>query len=129
MDDREYESNELRRARVDEQHIDQAPLSERKEAREAFHRDMAAAPEIVAERIGWMLDGNYGYGQMLMAKQILAAKRMNREAALTQLISVFEWQCPRRMGVEAWKTLTPAQKKSLSAAVAVVIAEAEKQEK
>ena len=121
----EYESNERHRALVDEQRIDRAPLSERKAARDAFHEAMAEDPATVAERISWLLDGNYGYGQMQMAKEAVTAKRMNREALLTQMVGVFEWQCPRDMSRAAWTKLTPAQKKALSAAVAVVIRHAE----
>ena len=89
---------------------------------------MATDPATVAERISWLIDGNYGYGQMQMARQVVASPRTNREAALTQLVAVYEWQCPRRMSVEAWKKLSTAQKKALSAAVAVVISEAERSE-
>ena len=121
----EYEANERHRAYVDEQRINQAPLGDRKAARDAFHEAMAEDPATVAERISWMLDGNYGYGQMVMAKEAVAAKRMNREALLTQMVGVFEWQCPRDMSRAAWTKLTPAQKKALSAAVAVVIKHAE----
>ena len=121
----EYEANERRRAYADEQHINKATLGDRKAARDAFHEAMAEDPATVAERISWMLDGNYGYGQMVMAKEAVAAKRINREALLTQMVGVFEWQCPRDMSRAAWTKLTPAQKKALSAAVAVVIKHAE----
>ena len=121
----EYEANERRRAYADEQRINKASLGDRKAARDAFHEAMAEDPATVAERISWMLDGNYGYGQMVMAKEAVAAKRMNRESLLTQMVGVFEWQCPRDMSRAAWTKLTPAQKRALSAAVAVVIKHAE----
>jgi hypothetical protein len=121
----EYESSERRRAMLDEQRIERAPLSDRKEAQAAFHEVMARDPAVVAERISWLIDGNYGYGQMQIARQVVGSPRVNREAALTQLVAVYEWQCPRRMAVDAWKKLTPAQKKALSAAVAVVVESAE----
>ncbi len=117
----EYESNERLRAIRDESRIAKAPLADRKEAQAAFYEAMATDPAIVAERISWLIDGNYGYGQMQMAKQVVGSPRMNREAALTQLVAVFEWQCPRRMAIDAWKKLTGPQKKALSAAIAVVI--------
>jgi hypothetical protein len=124
----EYESNERRRAMLDEQRIERAPLRDRKEAQAAYLEAMSRDPAVVAERISWLIDGNYGYGQMQMARQVVGSPRMNREAALTQLVAVFEWQCPRRMATDAWKKLTPAQKTALFEAVAVVIAEAEKNE-
>jgi len=121
----EYEQQERHRMYVEEQRINQAPLGDRKAARDAFQEAMAEDPATVAERISWLLDGNYGYGQMVMAKEAVAAKRMNREALLTQMAGVFEWQCPRDMARAAWTKLTPAQKRALSAAVSVVIQHAE----
>lgn len=124
----EYESRMFQEAARREQEIDRAPLSDRKEAQASFLEDMRTDPATVAERIGWLIAGNYGYGEMQLAKRIVASPRMNRESALTQLTAVYEWQCPRRMAVDAWKKLTPAQKSALSATIAVVIAEAEKDE-
>ena len=67
-------------------------------------------------------------GPMVIAKEVLARPRMNREAILTQMIAVFEWMCPRRMAVEAWKKLTPAEKDKLSKVIAKEIADAQKAE-
>lgn len=117
----EYETNERMRAFRDEQYIEKAPLTDRKEGQANFYHAMSTDPAVVAERISWLIAGNYGYGQMQMAKQVVGSPRMNREAALTQLVAVFEWQCPRRMAIDAWKKLTGPQKKALSAAIAVVI--------
>lgn len=124
----EYELNERSRVYKEEQRLEKEPLSDRKAARDAFHEAMAEDPATVAERISWILAGNFGYGQMVVAKETVANKRMNREAMLTQMAGVFEWNCPRTMCRDAWTKLTPAQKKALSAAVAVVIAEAEAEE-
>jgi hypothetical protein len=121
----EYESRMYREAASREREIDTASLSDRKEAQKEFLSAMATEPAIVAERIGWLIDGNYGYGEMKMAKQVIASPRMNRETALTQLVAVFEWMCPRRMAIDAWKKLTVPQKKALSEAIAVVIFAAE----
>ena len=121
----EYGRNERRSADIFEQRINKSPLRDRQEARAAFLEAMATDPATVAERISWLIDGHYGYGEMLAARQVVASPRMNHEAGLTQLVAVFEWQCPRVMAVDAWKKLTPAQKKALSAAVAVVVEGAE----
>ena len=124
----QYEQNELAVARRDEERINSAPLAERKECQANFLDAMATDPALVAERIGWVLNGSYGHGQMLMAEQILASPRMNRVAALSQLVCVFEWRCPRVMGVAAWKKLTKTQQRDLESAIETVIAEAEKAE-
>jgi hypothetical protein len=124
----EYERNELYQAVRREQEIDRAPLSERKEAQQNFLETMRDDPAVVAERVSWLLDGNYGYGPMMMAKEVLRNPRLNRRAILVQSVGVHEWMCPRRMTVDAWKKLTLAQKDLLDAAVDVVVEAAEKEE-
>lgn len=124
----EYERNELAMAARREREIDQQPLADRKEAQQSFLLAMRDDPGVVAERISWLLGGDYGWGAMTLAKRVLASPRMNRRAILTQSIAVHEWMCPRRMAVDAWKKLAPAQKRLLDAAVDVVIASAEREE-
>lgn len=121
----EYEHRELMSAIAREREVERAPLAERKEAQREFLEAMRERPEIVAERIGWLLGGNYGYGAMKRAKQVLGSPRMNREAALTVMIAVHEWMTPGRMAVEAWKKLSPAEKSRLSKVTARVIEQAE----
>jgi hypothetical protein len=124
----QYETNELSVARRDEERINQEPLQDRKECQANFLEDMATDPALVAERIAWLIDGNYGYGQMILAKRIVASPRSNRVAALSQLVGVFEWHCPRAMGVAAWKKMTKAKQQALESAIETVISEAEKAE-
>lgn len=123
----QYEQNELTSAYNHMQEIEHAPLSDRKEAQADFFRVMSEDPALLAERLGWLIDGNYGYGEMMKAKQVVAHPRMNREASLTQLVGAYEWQCPPAMTSSAWRRLTSDQKAVLSAAVDVVIKAAEKE--
>jgi macrodomain Ter protein organizer (MatP/YcbG family) len=123
----QYEANELATARRDEERINREPLQDRKEYQANFLDSMANEPNTVAERVGWLINGSYGYGQMLLAKQIVASPRMNRVAALCQMTGVFEWRCPAAMGVAAWKKLTKTQQRTLNDAIEAVIAEAEKE--
>jgi hypothetical protein len=124
----EYEQNELRAASRHEREIDQAPLNDRKEAQRRFFEVMWTQPGLVAERISWLLDGNYGFGPMLLAKRLVASPRSNRRAGLTLSVGVFEWMCPRRYGIAAWKKLPRQQQALLDAAVDVVIEAAEQEE-
>jgi len=128
MNDREYEDRSLSEANRHEREVDHAPLADRKEAQREFGRAMAAYPALVAERIGWLIGGNYGHGEMLKAKRVLTSPRMNREAALVQLVGVYEWQCPGEMTRAAWKKLTASQKAALDAAVKIVIDRARAEE-
>jgi hypothetical protein len=114
-------SRELQIAARDEREIDSQSLEERKEAQAEFLAAMRTTPELVGERIAWLLSGHYGAGSMLMAKQ--ATKRMNRSAMFTQLVAVFEWRCPRRMAVDAWKKLSRDEKSILQMHIDAAISE------
>lgn len=122
----EYDRRSLGEALAHQRDVEGAPLADRKEACAEF-AEALRDPLLVAERLGWLIDGNYGRGEMLKAKQIVASPRMNRRAALTHLIGMYEWRCPSDMGVAAWKKLSASEKKALDAAVDVVIEAAEKE--
>jgi hypothetical protein len=122
---REYEHREIALAHRQIDEVSRAPLADRKEAQMAFFEAMRDAPGVVGERVGWLLDGNYGYGSMMLAKNILARPRMNRVAALTQMVGAFEWQSPEVMTRQAWKRLTAGEKSALAQHVQGAIADAE----
>lgn len=121
----EYERKATGEAHSRRMEIEGAPLSERKEAQGEFFEIMKRDPALVAERLGWLIDGNYGYGEMQLAKQVVVSPRMNRRASLTQLVGLYEWQVPAVMVNASWKKLTGAEKAALDAAVDVVIEAAE----
>jgi predicted NAD-dependent protein-ADP-ribosyltransferase YbiA (DUF1768 family) len=123
--DEEYERRELSEARQKLAEVEKAPLTDRKEAAAEFFEAMRDNPAIIAERVGWLLDGNYGYGAMKMAKQVLGSPRMNRSAALTHMIAAFEWQTPNAMAIAMWKKLTKGQQVALEKAVQAEIKSAE----
>ena len=101
----EYTNRTLGEAHAHTQEIENAPLRDRQDACKEF-AEALKDPALVGERIGWLIDGNYGHGEMLKAKQIIANPRMNRRAALTHLIGVYEWMCPGEMGVRDLKIMT-----------------------
>jgi len=70
-------------------------------------------PETVAERIGWLLDGTYGRGAQLEALKVLANRRMNRAAILTQTVAILDQRAPHRIVVNAWKKLLPSEQAAL----------------
>lgn len=124
MKDFAYEMREAAEFHNQMMSADKAPLHERKAACAEFLEAMKD-PELVAERIGWLLDGNYGYGSMQAAKRAIANKRANRPALLTHLIGTLEWQCPARMAAGAWKKLTKEEQAALDKAVKAAIRQAE----
>jgi hypothetical protein len=122
----DYHLRSLGEAASTEREVESQSLAERQEARGEFLAAMRD-PALVAERVGWMIDGNYGYGEMLKAKDVIAHPRMNRRAALTHLVGIYEWRCPAKFGIDAWKKLTSSEKKALDQALDIVIAAAEKE--
>jgi len=103
VSDRGYESRELSLSVNEEMRIETAPLAERKEGQANFLDAMQTRPDIVGQRISWLIEGSYGYGAMLRAQQILASPRMNQVAALSLMIAVYEWRTSRVFAVAAWK--------------------------
>ena len=117
----QYEANELEIARRDEDRINREPLRDRKECQSSYLEAMRTDPATVAERIAWLIEGNYGKGPQLLAARIVANPRLNRVAGLAQLVGVYEWRCPRVMGRTAWKRLTKSQQATLASVIEVVI--------
>lgn len=114
----EYETNENKRYHAQIAEIEKAPLSERKEASADFYNAMRDNPTLVAEHIGWLLDGNYGYGAMQVARRVAhAGGRTNKSYHLGPMIAALDWQCPARMAVAAWKKLSPSEKAKLETAI------------
>jgi len=108
--------------------INKAPLSERKKAAAEYGKYMREFPKTVAERVQWLLVGNFGYGSYVKARQIAVSKGMNRVAVLANMTAELEWQCPAKMASDEWKKLTPAQQHAVNTAVAKEIQNWEEEE-
>jgi len=57
-----YEQRERDILRADLARVDNEPLADRQAAREDWRKACAETPELVAERVSWLLDGCYGKG-------------------------------------------------------------------
>lgn len=125
MRDIAYENREIQSAIAQEREVEGASLADRKEGQKEYHDTIANRPEVIAERVGWLLDGNYGMGWMLRAQQ--ATTRMNRPALFCQMIAILDFRCPSRMATDAWKKLSAAQKARLQREVEQVITEYDKE--
>lgn len=111
---RKYEQYEARLFRQQLQNVETAPLIERRAARRAWGEALTEYPELVAERIGWLLNGSYGYGAHIAALQTVNSPRMNVQAWLGQTIAALEWHCPSLFAHQVWKKLPPAQQGHLA---------------
>lgn len=95
-----------------------APLAERKAARAEYLEAMRNERDIIAERLQWLFQGAYGKGSQLEAERIRANSRMNREAALGQLLAAVEWQCADSEARKAWAELTAEDQEAVTAILA-----------
>jgi hypothetical protein len=122
----EYERNEQAMARKRIDALRRAPLADRKEAQAELLEAMRDDPDQVAERIAWLLDGTLGAGEQMLARRVLGNPRMNRSAALTQMVGAFNWQSPEDMTSAAWKKLSKKEQAALERAVQGAIKSAER---
>lgn len=125
--DREYEEREAREFQRQMKAADKGSLAERREAAASF-AEALRDPPLIAERVRWLVEGCFGYGAMQAARRIVEAKRMNRTAALTQIVCALDFMCPVQAGIGEWKKLAPAEKSALAAAVNREIEKAEVRE-
>jgi len=116
----EYEFSELRLAMARERETERAPLTDRQDARERF-AEALTVPGLVSERLAWLLDGNYGYGQMKRSHAVVKNPNLNRTAVLCHMIACYEWSCPQRFAVDAWKRLDAARRDALEREISAVI--------
>lgn len=112
----QYLANEQRKMLRRVADIENAPLADRREARKDWSEAIAALPEMVAERVGWLLDGNYGKAEQIEALACLKG-RGNSVARLSLLIALFEWNCPNAFARAAWRSLSAEAKAKLDEAV------------
>ena len=122
---REYEEREAADLRRKLTEIERAPLAERREAAAAYTEALSQYPEVVAERVEWLINGSYGYGAHAAARRILADTHSNRAAQLGQLTAALEWLCPNARARTAYNGLTAEQQTDINNKIEAVIAEAE----
>lgn len=114
----EYHNRELSDYAKTEREINALPLAERKENATDFANTMRTNPALIAERIGWLINGSYGYASYYKARQVLAMNgNTNKPAVLCQMIALLEWRVPQPSAIKAWKTLTDSEKAALDTAI------------
>lgn len=116
--DKAYHDNEMKRFYTQVKEIDTLPRADKAENKARLLECWTTYPEIFAERIGWLLNGTYGYGAMIKALQIADNHRMNRTAGLSHLAACLEWSTNQAAAVAAWKTLTTTQQAKLDELIA-----------
>ena len=97
--------------------VEDTPRRDRREAAQAFEQQAKLDQAFIGARIGWLLEGVYGLGPMLVAREVCQNTRMNRQSWLVQTIAAIEWGCPSAWTRKIWHKLDLVQKEALQTAV------------
>jgi len=119
-----YEMRELAMFRKQMEEVEKLPLAERKENAREWFNDLMNDQKLIAERVGWLLNGSYGKGSFDSACRVLASPRMNQVAWCAITIANLEWRTPAKMAIMAWKKLPVETRYQVNEAIRREIADA-----
>jgi hypothetical protein len=103
--------------------LQRAPLADRREAKAEWQDAITNQPQLVAERVAWLLNGCYGEEAYTAARQVVTNPR-NAVAWLAQAIAAHEWGCPPREARAAWRALAAEEQERVNSAIRAAIDEA-----
>lgn len=103
--------------------VEKQSLTDRQEARVNWVEAMKN-PSLVADRVSWLIDGSYGYGSYIMAREVVQNKRMNRVAWLAITIAALEWNCPSDFARGAWNRLSKDEQNAVNQVIKDVLDDA-----
>lgn len=122
-----YEMRELAMFRKQMEETEKLPLAERKANAVEWYKDLSENYMMVAERVGWLLNGSYGKGSFDSACRVLASPRMNQVAWCAITIANLEWRCPAKFAIQAWKKLPVEKRYLVNEAIRQEIADAKRE--
>jgi len=111
----EYENYEHRLFLKQLQEVEDLPLSERRENRIEYVNDLTNNPEIIIDRIGWIINGTYGFGPYNAFKKL--SKRMNRRAWLFIVLAAIEWGVSNEFSRGVWNDLPKELQNKINAGI------------
>ena len=121
---RDYEMRELMAFRKQMEEVERLPLAERQGNAMEWFKDLMDDQKLIAERVGWLLNGSYGKGSFDSACRVLASPRMNQVAWCAITIANLEWRCPAKMAIASWKKLPVETRYIVNEAIRREIADA-----
>jgi hypothetical protein len=118
---------ELLQFRKQMEEVEKAPLAERKEGAVDWYNALMNDHMGVAQKVGWLLYGNYGGGSYASACRVLASPRMNQVAWCAITIANLEYRCPAKFAIQAWKKLPVEKRYLVNEAIRQEIADAKRE--
>lgn len=110
-----YKTREILRTASEISRIESQPLKHKREASQEFFDRLVNFPDLVANQISWIFNGDYGYGYQEIAMSYFdRPKRFNINANLIKLIGIAEYRCPARQARQAYNMLSITQKNDIN---------------
>jgi len=122
-----YELSEVGRFQRQMRASEDAPLADRKAGAVEWFRALNEDHMGVAQKVGWLLSGNYGEGSYISACRVLNSPRMNHVAWCAITIANLEYGCPAKFAIQAWKKLPVEKRYLVNEAIRQEIADAKRE--
>ena len=90
------------------------PLAERKENRDNLVDALENQLKHFIDSAEWVLQGSYGFGAYVVAKEVIRSKSMNRHSWLFTTVSALEYSVTAEMANRAWNSLDRDLQKRIS---------------
>ena len=81
----------------------QSPADKRDNAKD--YAEHLVSLDWLAESVGYVLDGNYGYAIHKKARRVARNRRLNRAAWFGQIVASHDHNCPASYARRAWLSL------------------------
>ena len=112
-----YEQNERKILMSQLIEITKIPVLERTKNKAEYLETLKNDTNLLTQRVGWLLDGNYGRGSYLVAGEIANNYRCNRPANLAILVAQLEWQITPSQARHAFSQLSEGRKEEVTEAI------------
>ena len=112
-----YEQNERKRLMTQLIEITKLPVADRTASKAEYLNTLQNDTNLLTQRVGWLLNGNYGYGGYLVANEIALNHRCNRPANLAILTAQLEWQITPSQARHAFSQLSEGRKEEITEAI------------
>ena len=101
----QYEDREITMFFKKIEDVKRLPIAERRENRERMLDHLSGDLKHFGDSVSWLIEGSYGFGAQLKAKQALENKRFNRRAWLFNHVALIEYQIDSSMASRVWNSL------------------------
>ena len=110
---KEYEEREIRMYFKKLEEVEKSPKQDRIEGFKELFDNARLNPVIISERIGWILDGSYGFGPYKIAERIVKETK-NPNYHLFHILAHYEYLTSDYYASKVYRSLTQDQKDKLN---------------